>query len=77
MDDVREMLRQIAERHGIEHLYVSASFKKAHIFLAALQGICANPNFFGPTMAKTPDDAVKFAMETVLAAMRPIKSTTS
>jgi hypothetical protein len=30
----------------------------ASIFLAALQGICANPNFFGPIFQQSPEAAV-------------------
>lgn len=39
------------------------------IFNAALSGICANPNFFGPIMQQNPESAVDFANEVVLAAI--------
>ena len=39
------------------------------IFNAALAGICANPNFFGPTMQQDPVAAVNFANECVLVAI--------
>lgn len=39
------------------------------IFNAALSGICANPNFFGPIMQQLPEAAVQFANEVVLAAV--------
>ena len=39
------------------------------IFNAALAGICANPNFFGPTMQGDPRSAVEFANEVTLAAI--------
>lgn len=39
------------------------------IFNAALAGICANPNFFGPTMQQSPQAAVEFANEVTLAAI--------
>ena len=39
------------------------------IFNAALTGICANPNFFGPIMQQSPRAAVEFANEVVLAAI--------
>lgn len=39
------------------------------IFNAALTGICANPNFFGPTMQQSPEAAVQFANEVTLAAI--------
>lgn len=39
------------------------------IFNAALTGICANPNFFGPHMQQAPQAAVEFANEVVLAAI--------
>ncbi|MGYP003406214017 len=40
----------------------------ASIFLAALQGICANPNFFGPIFQQSPEAAVEFARACVRAA---------
>lgn len=40
------------------------------IFLAALQGICANPNFFGPQFQQSPQAAVEFAQACVRAAYR-------
>lgn len=39
------------------------------IFNAALAGICANPNFFGPIMQQSPQAAVDFANEVTLAAI--------
>jgi len=39
------------------------------IFNAALAGICANPNFFGPIMQQSPEAAVQFANEVTLAAI--------
>jgi hypothetical protein len=39
------------------------------IFNAALTGICANPNFFGPILQGSPEAAVNFANEVTLAAI--------
>lgn len=39
------------------------------IFNAALTGICANPNFFGPVMQQSPQAAVDFANEVTLATI--------
>lgn len=39
------------------------------IFNSALSGICANPNFFGSIMQQSPEAAVDFANEVVLAAI--------
>lgn len=39
------------------------------IFNAALTGICANPNFFGPIMQQNPQAAVEFANEVTLVAI--------
>lgn len=39
------------------------------IFNAALAGICANPNFFGPILQGDPKAAVSFANEVTLAAI--------
>jgi hypothetical protein len=38
------------------------------IFNAALSGICANPNFFGPHLQQSPRAAVEFALDVVRAA---------
>lgn len=38
------------------------------VFLAALAGITANPNFFGPTLQQNPRGAVQFAIYCVDAA---------
>lgn len=38
------------------------------VFCAALQGICANPAFFGPIFQQSPTAAVEFADAVVLAA---------
>ncbi len=40
------------------------------IFNAALTGIVANPNFYGPIMQGDPAAAVEFADKVVLAAIR-------
>ncbi len=45
-----------------------SSDANASIFLAALQGICANPNFFGPIFQQSPNAAVEFAQACVRAA---------
>ncbi len=39
------------------------------IFSAALTGICANPQFFGPLFQQSPEAAVEFADAVVLAAI--------
>jgi hypothetical protein len=39
------------------------------IFTAAVQGICANPHFFGPLLQQSPRAAVEFAREVVAAAI--------
>lgn len=41
----------------------------ADIFNAALAGICANPNFFGPLFQQSPQAAVNFAADVTIAAM--------
>lgn len=38
------------------------------IFLAAIQGICANPHFFGAIYQGSPSAAVAFAQEVVSEA---------
>ena len=40
------------------------------VFTAALQGICANEYFFGPTMQQSPEAAVTFAYKCVKACCR-------
>lgn len=40
------------------------------IFNAALAGICANPNFFSSLFQQSPESAVEFANQCVLAAIR-------
>lgn len=40
------------------------------IFLAALQGIVANPNFFGPILQGEPASAVRFAQDVLAAALQ-------
>ncbi len=42
----------------------------ASIFLAALQGICANPAFFGPLFQQSPKAAVEFAQACVRASYK-------
>lgn len=39
------------------------------VFLAAIQGICSNPNFFGPEFQQSPQAAVDFADSVVIAAI--------
>lgn len=39
------------------------------IFCAALQGICANPSFFGALFQQSPQAAVEFADSVVIAAV--------
>lgn len=47
-----------------------SSDANAAIFLAALQGISANPNFFGSAFQSSPEAAVEFARACVRAAYR-------
>lgn len=39
------------------------------IFCAAITGICANPNFFGPLFQQSPDAVIEFADQVVLSAI--------
>jgi hypothetical protein len=39
------------------------------VFCAALQGILANPGFFGPLFQQSPEAAVEFADQVVLRAV--------
>lgn len=39
------------------------------VFLAAIQGICSNPNFFGQEFQQSPQAAVDFADAVVIAAI--------
>jgi len=41
------------------------------VFCAALTGICANPQFFGPTFQQSPQAAVEFATEVVSIILYP------
>lgn len=47
-----------------------------NIFCAALQGICANPAFFGGEYQGSPNAAIEFADRVVLAAITPKKEGT-
>lgn len=40
------------------------------IFCAALSGITANPAFFGPIFQQSPEAAVEFANQCVIAQLR-------
>jgi hypothetical protein len=51
----------------VNNMHADASIS---IFLAALQGICANPVFFGPTFQGLPSAAVEFAQSCVRASYR-------
>lgn len=59
----REDLTATLPRHWHQHDGYRA------IFNAALTGICANPAFFGPIMQQSPQAAVEFARDVVVAAV--------
>jgi len=60
-DDVSEPTPLPSDWHNYEGL--------AAIFRAALQGICANPEFFGAIYQGSPRAAVDFAKDIVRAAL--------